>query len=272
MFARLSTSLSAALAFALAAPLALAGSDSTEIMGGSPVSDSDPDGASTVAIVISLSQGQAICTGSLLAADILVTAAHCVTDENGGTVSPKKLTLVFASDVRSSKRILVKAAGVKKHPNYNPSAGGKDENDIAVIQFAGGLPAGYRKAALLSSKSAIPTGSPAVLIGYGVDTMAGGGSGSGTLRKVAVTVADGKFARTEILIDQRNGKGACHGDSGGPAFARSANGQLLLWGVTNRGSPDNAPDDCAHFSVYTRITAQSAFVNAAARSLRSITR
>jgi secreted trypsin-like serine protease len=222
-----------------------------------------------VAIVIKLSQGQAICTGSLLATDLLVTAAHCVTSETGGVVAPSQIVLVFGSDIRSQNRTIVRATGVKRNTGYNPSAGGKDQNDIAVIGFSGGLPTGYKPATLLSSKSAIATGSSAVLIGYGVNTMAGGGSGEGILRKVTVKVADGKFARTEILLDQRSGKGACHGDSGGPAFARNSSGQLLLWGVTNRGNPDNAPDDCAHFSVYTRITAQATFINAAAKALRA---
>jgi len=260
----------ALLGLVLSSTSALAGTQSTNIIGGSTVSTTNPDGASVVAIVIQLSGGQAICTGSLLADDILVTAAHCVTGEDGKTVTAKQLTLVFGNDIRSSKRILVKATGVQRHPGYDPERGGKDQNDIAVIRFGGGLPKGYLKATLLSSSSTIPKGASAVLIGYGVNTMSGGGSGEGVLREVTVQVADGKFAKTEILLDQRNHKGACHGDSGGPAYARSK-GKLLLWGVTNRGDPVNAPDDCAHYSVYTRITAQSSFINSASRTLRGTT-
>jgi secreted trypsin-like serine protease len=248
--------------------LAGAGEKSTTIIGGTTVSDSNPDGASTVAIVIELGQGEAICTGSLLAEDILVTAAHCVTGEDGNTVSPAQLTLIFGSDIRSPNRILVKATGVVRNSKYDPEGAGKNQNDIAVIGFGGGLPSGYQKATLLPSSTVIPNGAPAVLIGYGVNTMADGGSGEGILREVTVPVADGKFAKTEVLLDQREKKGACHGDSGGPAFARK-DGKLLLWGVTNRGNPDDAPDDCAHFSVYTRITAQRAFINSASRSLRA---
>ncbi|MBS1963504.1 MAG: trypsin-like serine protease [Bdellovibrionales bacterium] len=264
MFYRHSLTLALALALSFSA---FASSSSTNIIGGTNVSDSDPDGASTVALVATLSKGQAICTGSLLSASLIVTAAHCVTDERGGVLSPKAMTIVFGSDVRAKNRILAPVAGLKRHPGYDPEASGKDLNDIAVVRFAGGLPPGFRPAKLLSASTAIPNGGAAVLVGYGVNTMAGGGSGAGVLRKVTAEVADGKFAKTEVLIDQRNKKGACHGDSGGPAFARKGK-DLLLWGVTNRGYPDNGPDDCVHYSVYTRITTQMAFINSAARALR----
>ena len=270
MFLRNAVPLFAVLTFSLTAGLAQAGTKSATIIGGSTVSSSDPDGASVVALVIQLQEGQAICTGSLLASDILVTAAHCITDESGRTVSASQVRLVFANDIRSSSRKIVNATGVKRHPDYDGDGGGKDQNDIAIVRFGGGIPSGYQTATLLPSGSTIPKGSGAVLIGYGVNTMAGGGSGSGILRKVTVTVADGLFARTEVLIDQRNGKGACHGDSGGPAFTRSG-GKLLLWGVTNRGDPVNAPDDCKQFSVYTRITSQASFINSASRALRGTT-
>jgi secreted trypsin-like serine protease len=254
---------------ALATSLAFAGNESVEIVGGTNIGNTNPDGASTVAIVIDLGKGQAICTGSILATDIIVTAAHCVKGLDGKTVAPQQLTLVFGLDIRASNRLLVRATGVVANPQYNPSAS-KDANDIAIIRFITGLPPGYIKATLLPSATKIPNGAPAVLIGYGVNTMANGGSGEGILREANVTIANGAFAKTEVLVDQRNGKGACHGDSGGPAFARSGT-QLLLWGVTNRGNPDNAPDDCTHYSVYTRITAQSAFINSAARALRTPT-
>ena len=267
MFTRHAVPTLALLSLILSASLVFASTESTNIIGGTTVAGNDPDGASTVAIVIQLQKGQAICTGSLLAADILVTAAHCVTGEDGKLVTPKQLTLVFAGNIRDTSRILAKATGVKRHSGYNPNAGGNDQNDIAVIGFGGGLPKGYKVATLLPSATPIPNGSPAVLIGFGVDTMKAGGSGAGILRKVTVSVADGRFARTEVLLDQRNGKGACHGDSGGPAFAQ-IDGKLQLWGVTNRGNPDNAPDDCAHFSVYTRITAQRSFINSASKAIR----
>lgn len=246
---------------------AVASSSSSNIVGGVDVSNTDPDGASTVALVATLAKGQSICTGSLLSASLIVTAAHCVTDETGGVLNPHAITVVFGSDVRARSRILVPAAGLRRHTGYDPEASGKDLNDIALVSFEGGLPPGYRPAKLLSASTAIPKGGAAVLVGYGVDTMAGGGSGAGILRKVTAEVADGKFGKTEVLIDQRNRKGACHGDSGGPAFARRGK-SLLLWGVTNRSYPDDGPDDCAHYSVYTRISSQMAFIRAASRALR----
>ena len=46
-----------------------------------------------------------------------------------------------------------------------------------------------------------------------------------------------------MILDQEDGSGACHGDSGGPAFFEK-DGKTYLLGVTNRSYPDGAPDDC----------------------------
>ena len=86
---------------------------------------------------------------------------------------------------------------------------------------------------------------------------------------VDVKISDAKFAKTEVLLDQRQGRGACHGDSGGPAEVLK-NGVKYLWGVTNRGYPETGPDDCAQFSIYTKITAHQSFINTATAQLRAL--
>jgi secreted trypsin-like serine protease len=229
------------------------------IVGGTTVSASDPVASTTVIV----SDGNYICTGSIIAEDIVVTAAHCV------DADPRDLKVIFSRTLPQS------FTGSAVHDIYgfvaNPgwqgdSSSGPDEHDIAIIRFKGHLPSGYAAANLLDENANLRPGQRVTLAGYGI-TDAETHDGAGTLRKVNVTVKQ-KLGQTEVILDQTSGKGACHGDSGGPAFVTSG-GKLLLWGVTNRGYPDNAPDDCVHYAVYTRITAYSDFIAQAEDQLRN---
>jgi secreted trypsin-like serine protease len=92
--------------------------------------------------------------------------------------------------------------------------------------------------------------------------------GAKGLNKVQVTIADPNFAPSEVMMDQRNGKGACHGDSGGPAYATGANGQLFLFGATSRlvNDPNNT---CGVYTVFSKLqsAAMMKFINDAVTDL-----
>lgn len=138
-------------------------------------------------------------------------------------------------------------------------------NDIALLKFKGTIPAGFKPATLLSDISALKANASVTLAGYGVDKMQVTevnpkdypnldesvkkgeiicsadrsvcakieSSGSGLLRTTKVNISS--VTSNEVILDQTHGTGACNGDSGGPAYIE-ANGQLLLWGITSRGS------------------------------------
>jgi secreted trypsin-like serine protease len=107
-------------------------------------------------------------------------------------------------------------------------------------------------------------GADVELAGYGI-TDGKTRAGAGTLRKVEVKVSNAHFSATEVLFDQRNQAGACHGDSGGPAFLK-VEGVSYLFGVTSRGYQDSQ-NDCAQYSIYTNILAQSSFIQKASQEL-----
>lgn len=240
---------------AVAAPMSASAMElHPSIVGGAPVRGNDPIAKSIVA----LKAGGALCTGSIIDDDLIVTAAHCV----DGAVS--KMSVVFGLSASDGKTARV--VGKEVPAEYSGHATGRDQYDIALIRFEGPLPSGYRKAKLLSAGAELSNGDRVVLAGYGI-TDALAGTGSGELRKTAVKIKDAGFARTEVLLDQTEGTGACHGDSGGPAFVEEG-GALAVWGVTNRAYPNDAPDDCAHESVYTDIRAHSEWLGKAAARLR----
>lgn len=230
------------------------------IVGGSSVAASDPVAKVTAALESRLGW---ICTGTIVASDILITAAHCVDG------APSTLLVTFARDVRSARAVRRQVISYRTADAWNNgNVSGADQGDIAVVRFRGGLPAGYQAATLLPATgklAQLAKDQAVTLAGYGVTGMSPQ-TGSGLLRKVTVKIA-GFLGRTEVVLDQRQGKGACHGDSGGPAFV-SSGGKLYAWGVTNRGYPDFAPDDCKQMSVYTNINAYRPWITQVIAELR----
>lgn len=239
------------------------------IVGGDEITEKDPDSRTTVALLSQTAMGTGICTGTIFTDTLIMTAAHCVTDEFGDELRPQQIKVIFennlldginSADVRES-------SGVVAHSLWRGQYSlGKDQNDIAILKFKGGLPLGYHKAKILMNQSALKNGQVTTLAGYGVTTMNNGGLGSGVLRKVNTQIYKSNFSKTEVLLDQRAGKGACHGDSGGPAIVQIG-ANRVVWGVTNRGYPENAPDDCKQFSVYTKIAAHKKFITQAVKDL-----
>jgi len=249
-----------ALALTLVLGAATAAHAEDFIIGGTTVDASDPVASSTVLVT----DGNFICTGSIIDTDLVVTAAHCV------AAPAETLKIVFALDINGGidKSAVLPITGYLANPGWQgENSSGVDQHDIALIRVNGALPAGYHPATMLSSSasSAIKKGDLTELAGYGI-TNAATQDGAGTLREVSVKVSK-QLGQTEVVLDQRQGKGACHGDSGGPAFAK-VGGELQLWGVTNRGYPDNAPDNCKEYAVYTRIEAYADFLSQAAAQLR----
>ena len=243
-----------------------------EIVGGDEVVAGEYYSQTTVALLTRSARGTGLCTASIIAKDLLVTAAHCVTDSFGRLVAVQNHRIVFSRDVEHAGAADLRVVdGVKVHSTWKGSLSkGKDQGDIAIVHFNGGLPSGFAVAQLLPTSQKLKTGQLVTLSGYGVTTMdPTKEDGSGLLRKVNITISNATFAKTEILLDQRGGRGACHGDSGGPATIQLG-GKNYLFGVTNRGYPENAPDDCKQFSIYTNINAHRSFVNQAAAELRKV--
>ena len=132
-----------------------------------------------------------------------------------------------------------------RHADFYANKGDVDENDIALIRFQGGLPAGYAPAPLLGADETdvLENGAEVTLAGFGrtigdeSQLKKGEDDGSGVLRKVQTTIRDAHHGNTEVIVEQSDGKGACHGDSGGPAFVRGHDGTLKLFGVTEAAAP-----------------------------------
>lgn len=256
------------LGLTLALLTALPTHASDYIVGGTAVPANNSVAKSTVALLVvgsaspesSTSSGGAgqisLCSGSILREDMIVTAAHCVAG------NPSSIHIVFGTHLSKARlQSSVIASRFEAHPQYDPRQMGVDQNDIGVVFFDGGLPKGFAPATLMSSKSELQKGETVEIAGFGISD-AETKAGPGTLRETSVQVSNPELGKTEVVLDQTEGHGACHGDSGGPAFLKQGS-KLVLWGVTSRGYPNGSPDDCAHDVVYTKIDSQMEFLRSA---------
>ncbi len=242
----------------------LCGSAQALIIGGLEMNAHDPLQQSTAAMYEPSGNGAggSLCTASLIGKNTALTAAHCV---QKGSYAPM---MIFGSNVRSADSVHLPITGIAVNPTWEKNRGrGMDQGDIAVVKFQGKLPPGYHAATLDSPKNEIKKGESVILAGYGVSN-ARTHEGSGILRKTSVSVAAVRKGKSEMIFDQSHGRGACHGDSGGPAYLQRGQ-KMILAGVTNRSYPNSASDDCAHKVVYTKVAAYRPWIEKSENELNN---
>lgn len=219
------------------------------IINGESVKSSDPIAKHVVAITDNQWEN---CTGTLIAKNLVLTAAHCETRGQmmyvafGLEVSERNLNSVVRYQV-VDYRVIPGRAGL------NPEIQERDLKDMMILKFEGELPAGYAPAEFLADDSVLKDGAKVIVAGYGV-TDGISQDGDGFLKKTHIQISEDDFSNTEILTDERR-RGTCNIDSGGPAFVQ-VDGKLLYWGVTSRGS-----ENCDGDGVYTKISAYRKWVD-----------
>ncbi len=243
-------------------PLALGENEGSRIIGGVEVAFDDPI-ASTVVGLYDTAR-RSVCTGSFIGQNLVLTAAHCVTGP------PSNLVVVFGLDVfgfRTGSAAARPVLDAELNPLWDKHQGkSTDVGDIALVKFAGAAPYEYRPARLLERLDSIADGDTVTLAGYGFNNGLEK-SGNGRLHKVDVQIEKLHYAKTEFLVDQTTGRGACHGDSGSPAYA-TVDGEMFVLGITSR--PVNDPKGTCGVSVaYTSVPAYAGWLRTAAKKLNS---
>lgn len=179
------------------------------------------------------------CTGTLVAARIVLTAAHCVSPP----AAASNLEVLFGSDAASLTAVVRRVAAVQLHPDYHADG---DLADLALLILndnAPVAPVALNTAALDASW----TGQRVRLVGFGQSDPSG--APPGTKRTGAATISEVGTTQFRIVPGPAL---SCHGDSGGPIFAAGSGGGEVLLGVTATGDPG-----CAAYGQNVRVDAFS---------------
>ena len=172
--------------------------------------------------------GASFCTASVIAPDVVLTAAHCVSNLSN--------TRVFFRGGHS-QLVLFDVASIAVHPEFRPKIGRKHliSIDLALLRLAEPLPPTF-KPVELTDAGPVATGQPFRMAGFGRADESVSGT-SGVLRAGILVTSRPKSPVLVWLTDpDGTGLGGCTGDSGAPVLAI---GQPALVAVAIRARGDN---------------------------------
>jgi hypothetical protein len=235
------------------------------MVGGQVIAPSDSVAASTVFVLAQGNGYSFTCSGVIVANDAVLTAAHCLDLVSSQGVA---VGIAFTTNVYGSGYRVTKVPIFKQHENYVPHrhfAGGS--SDIAILNFDGGLPEGYKPVRLWND-ARIPTNARTLVAGYGVQDENKVSETAGVLKKGGSSLAVRDLNATESEMGVNPSFSPVEGDSGGPLYIERA-GELFLFGLVSRG-------DCVYLcngadrlgTIFTRVAAFRQWVGDGIKEMR----
>jgi secreted trypsin-like serine protease len=234
------------------------------IYGGQEVSEDDVLAQGTVFILFKTgkvgSDGDpemAMCTGSLIDQNIVMTAGHCVPDSQDAS----QVLVSFASDPiceghnQGIETAFHSVEKVIRHPDYTLSNSSADssKSDVALLRFAGQAPAGKKVLKMQFEPVNFTAQSEIRVVGYGRTTDYNVNDEAGILLRTAQiepiltsSVPERITANNTgsmLYFDQSHGEGACSGDSGGPTLL-NLDGNYVIIGVNSEVVTDQKTSTC----------------------------
>lgn len=191
------------------------------------------------------------CTAVFASTTVLLTAAHCVLDENSKPLVGSTFRIYRGDDFSKAKEtdwITIDPSDVHPHPAYTG-----DAHDMAVLVLR--APVSVTPLPLATALARADVGQPVRLVGYGANVAGASADndGFGLKRDLDVTL-DG--LETDFIRVGRKDHTACGGDSGGPALMKIGGVDTIV----GLDSYSDAKIDCTGAEHYQRVDTEAKFL------------
>lgn len=225
--------------------------------GSSPIVGGQPDDGHEAVVLIQTNNF--MCTGTVIAPGVVLTAAHCVvTNEscvqpNCTEIAAAQFTVMGGREPFANADWSVGVSAVHAAPDYDgANYTGGDMGILILDQEAPvtPIPVLYKSA---GSDAMYLNGTPFLAVGYGLANAPSGPDTSGTKRVAAMTITDQNLME---FFYGGSTKNTCSGDSGGPALVALEEGGEVVIGVVSYGD-----QNCNQFGANIRTDAEDVFIS-----------